>query len=63
MLQVCKMVFIGRDLDRAALQEGFAKCMYKELPEGWQILPNEADGRPYYVNESTGASQWEEPVA
>ena len=49
------------------------KCVYAplldlltvhvELPEGWEILPNEADGRPYYVNQSTGASQWEQPTA
>ena len=37
--------------------------VHSELPEGWEILPNEADGRPYYVNQSTGASQWEQPTA
>ena len=61
--RINKMVFIGKDLDRAALQEGFKKCMYKPLPDGWEILPNETDGRPYYVNESTGVSQWQEPTA
>ena len=37
--------------------------MHVELPEGWEILPNEADGRPYYVNQETGASQWEARTA
>ena len=61
-VRVNKMVFIGKDLDREALKEGFGKCMHVDLPEGWDILPNEADGRPYYVNEATGASQWEAPT-
>ena len=61
--RVNKMVFIGKDLDKAALREGFGKCMHVDLPEGWECLPNEADGRPYYVNQATGASQWEQPTA
>ena len=60
--RVSKMVFIGKDLDRAALTEGFTKCLHKELPEGWEILPNESDGRPYYVHQESGATQWEEPT-
>ena len=39
------------------------QCLFLLLQEGWEILPNEADGRPYYVNEATGASQWEQPSA
>jgi len=33
------------------------------LPSGWTLLLDPATGQPYYVNESTGATQWERPDA
>ena len=32
------------------------------LPPGWQQLVDPASGRPYYVNQGTGQSQWDPPA-
>jgi len=60
--RICKLVFIGRKLDRAALEEGFRACAHKALPEGW-IIAESPEGEPYYFNQKSGESSWDEPTA
>lgn len=56
-----QIVFIGRDLDRAALAEGFRSCVWLPLPEGWAEFHDAATSRPYYLDTATGAKQWDRP--
>lgn len=36
--------------------------MAESLPAGWEKRTSRSTGRAYYVNTSTGASQWDVPV-
>lgn len=58
---VNQIVFIGRNLDRKALTEGFRSCVWVPLPEGWEEFFDKRIGRPYYVQKSTGAKKWDRP--
>jgi G3E family GTPase len=58
---VNQIVFIGKNLDRRALTEGFRSCVWVPLPDGWEEYLDERVGRPYYVNASTGKKQWDRP--
>lgn len=60
---VNQIVFIGRDLDRKALAEGFRSCVWVPLPEGWVEHHDPRSSRPYYVNTATGLKTWERPEA
>ncbi|EFN58314.1 hypothetical protein CHLNCDRAFT_142328 [Chlorella variabilis] len=57
-----QIVFIGRDLDRKALAEGFRSCVWVDLPEGWTEHHDPRSKQPYYVNGATGAKQWDRPL-
>lgn len=56
-----QIVFIGRNLDRKALTEGFRSCVWVPLPDGWKEYFDKRVGRPYYVQEGTGKKQWDRP--
>ena len=60
---VSQIVFIGRDLDRAMLSEGFKSCIWQPLPEGWQEHRDQRTGRPYYHHAASGTKQWSRPCA
>ena len=60
---VSQIVFIGRDLDRAMLSEGFKSCVWQPLPEGWAEHRDQRTGRPYYHHEASGTKQWSRPCA
>lgn len=59
--QINQVVFIGRNLDRKALAEGFRSCVWVELPEGWSEHHDPRSKQPYYVNSATGGKQWQRP--
>ena len=59
---VSQIVFIGRNLDRAMLSEGFRSCVWTPLPAGWAEHVDARSGRPYYVCPSTGTKQWTRPT-
>eukprot|EP00887_Chlorella_sp_A99_P002601 scaffold6.g2601.t1 len=50
---VNQIVFIGRDLQRKDLIEGFRSCVYVPLPEGWEEHHDPRSRRAYYVSESS----------
>eukprot|EP00204_Picochlorum_oklahomense_P000888 CAMPEP_0118808068 /NCGR_PEP_ID=MMETSP1161-20130426/35796_1 /TAXON_ID=249345 /ORGANISM="Picochlorum oklahomensis, Strain CCMP2329" /LENGTH=503 /DNA_ID=CAMNT_0006737455 /DNA_START=265 /DNA_END=1776 /DNA_ORIENTATION=+ len=56
-----QVVFIGRNLDRKALTEGFRSCVWVPLPEGWEECYDKRVGRPFYFHRSTGKKQWDRP--
>ena len=58
---VSQIVFIGRDLDRAMLSEGFKSCVWQPLPEGWREHRDQRTGRPYYHHAASGTKQWSRP--
>lgn len=58
-----QIVFIGRDLNRSDLVEGFRSCVWVPLPDGWTEHKDPRTGQPYYVNGNTESKQWERPVA
>ncbi len=58
---VNKIVFIGRNLDRKDLVEGFRSCVWVPLPEGWSEHFDPRSGQPYYVDASSGKKQWDRP--
>lgn len=60
---VSQIVFIGRDLDRAMLSEGFKSCIWQPLPEGWHEHCDQRTGRPYYHHAASGTKQWSRPSA
>ena len=33
------------------------------LPPNWREVPDPASGRPYYINDATGVTQWDRPAA
>ncbi|KAJ8038405.1 Peptidyl-prolyl cis-trans isomerase NIMA-interacting 1 [Holothuria leucospilota] len=35
--------------------------MAEDLPEGWEVRMSKSQGKKYYFNPTTGASQWEKP--
>ncbi len=35
--------------------------MAEDLPEGWEQRTSRSTGRTYYLNKTTGASQWDRP--
>jgi hypothetical protein len=57
-----QIVFIGKNLDREALTEGFRSCIWVPLPEGWEEFMDPRVNRPYYVNKSKGLKQWDRPI-
>lgn len=59
--RLSQIVFIGRNLDREALTEGFRSCIWVPLPEGWEEFMDPRLNRPYYVNKSKGLKQWDRP--
>lgn len=59
--RLSQIVFIGRNLDREALTEGFRSCIWVPLPEGWEEYMDTRLNRPYYVNKSKGLKQWDRP--
>jgi G3E family GTPase len=59
---VSQIVFIGRNLDRAMLSEGFRSCVWSPLPAGWTEHLDDRSGRPYFVCPATGAKQWTRPM-
>ena len=59
--RLSQVVFIGRNLDRDALTEGFRSCIWVPLPEGWEEFMDPRVNRPYYVNKSQGLKQWDRP--
>jgi hypothetical protein len=59
---VSQIVFIGRNLDRTMLSEGFRSCVWSSLPTGWAEHVDARSGRPYFVCPSTGAKQWTRPT-
>lgn len=56
-----QIVFIGRNLPRADLVEGFRSCVWVPLPDGWSEYFDPARGQPYYVNSKTGEKRWDRP--
>lgn len=60
---VSQIVFIGRDLDRAMLSEGFKSCIWQPLPEGWREHRDQRTGRPYYHHAASWTKQWSRPSA
>lgn len=56
-----QVVFIGRNLDRKALTEGFRSCVWVPLPDGWEECFDKRVGRPFYFQRSTGKKQWDRP--
>lgn len=56
-----QVVFIGRNLDRKALTEGFRSCVWVPLPDGWEECYDKRIGRPFYFQRSTGKKQWDRP--
>lgn len=58
-----QIVFIGRSLNRKDLAEGLRSCVWVPLPDGWTEHHDPRSGRPYYVDGSTGAKQWDRPAA
>ncbi len=56
-----QIVFIGRNLDREALTEGFRSCVWVPLPEGWEEYMDPRVNMPYYINKSSGLKQWDRP--
>ncbi|KAK3235221.1 hypothetical protein CYMTET_54548 [Cymbomonas tetramitiformis] len=59
--RVNKLVFIGRNLDRAALEEGFKNCLYTPLPDGWSSAKDQY-GRRYYFHTESKKTQWTKPT-
>jgi hypothetical protein len=59
---VSQIVFIGRNLDRTMLSEGFRSCVWSPLPAGWTEHVDARSGRPYYVCPATGSKQWTRPT-
>lgn len=57
-----QIVFIGRNLERRALVEGFRSCVWVPLPDGWSEHFDGRTGQPYYVDAS-GTKQWDRPAA
>ena len=37
------------------------EAMRAPLPDGWEQHEDESRGKPYYVNEDTGETQWTHP--
>jgi len=60
---ISQIVFIGRNLDRAMLSEGFRSCVWTPLPPGWTEHLDARSGRPYFVCPSTGSKQWTRPTS
>lgn len=58
-----QIVFIGRNLDRRDLVEGFRSCVWVPLPDGWKEHFDAKTGQPYYVDGETGMKQWDRPTA
>lgn len=58
-----QIVFIGRNLSRTGLMEGFRSCIWIPLPDDWQEFFDKRTGQPYYVNSKTKQKSWERPVA
>lgn len=56
-----QIVFIGRNLPRADLVEGFRSCVWVPLPQNWSEYFDPARGQPYYVNHKTGEKRWDRP--
>jgi G3E family GTPase len=58
-----QIVFIGRNLPRKDLVEGFRSCVWVPLPDGWTEHFDPRTGQPYYVNSATGDKRWDRPNA
>ena len=58
---VNQIVFIGKNLDRESLTEGFRSCIWVPLPEGWEEYMDKRVNRPYYVNKAKRLKQWDRP--
>lgn len=58
---VNQIVFIGKNLDRESLTEGFRSCIWVPLPDGWEEYMDKRVNRPYYVNKSKQLKQWDRP--
>ncbi|KAF5840067.1 CobW/HypB/UreG, nucleotide-binding domain-containing protein [Dunaliella salina] len=59
---VNQIVFIGRDLDRKALVQGFRTCVWSPLPEGWVQTTDPKTGQPFYWNKDTNEKSWLRPL-
>ncbi len=60
---VNQIVFIGRNLSRTGLMEGFRSCIWVPLPDDWEEHFDKRTGQPYYVNTKTKQKSWERPIA
>lgn len=58
---VNQIVFIGKNLDRESLTEGFRSCIWIPLPDGWEEYMDKRINRPYYVNKNKRLKQWDRP--
>lgn len=58
---VNQIVFIGKNLDRESLTEGFRSCIWVPLPDGWEEYMDKRVNRPYYVNKQKKLKQWDRP--
>lgn len=58
---VNQIVFIGKNLDRESLTEGFRSCIWVPLPDGWEEYMDKRVNRPYYVNKAKRLKQWDRP--
>jgi G3E family GTPase len=61
--RVNQIVFVGRDLDRRSLMEGFRTCVWTPLPDGWREFCDPVTGQPYYCHAGTGRKTWARPEA
>lgn len=59
---ISQIVFIGRNLSRKELVEGFRSCVWTPLPDGWSEVLDSRTGQPYYVHAESGGKQWDRPV-
>jgi hypothetical protein len=56
-----QIVFIGRDLRRQDLVEGFRSCVWVPLPEGWSEQYDQRTGQPFYISADGQTKQWHRP--
>ena len=57
-----EVVFIGRNLDQSAIQEGFATCVWRPMPPGWTQHTDPALQRRFYHHSASGRKSWTRPM-
>lgn len=57
-----QLVFIGKNLDRKALMDGFRTCVWVPLPDGWDEFRDKITKQPYFYNKITKEKTWTRPI-